>query len=116
MLFKAKRIGKLKKAVEWPKKQVYKKYKHRGEFTNPDGSPIKSKSEFRDAQVRLVQNPDTYVSKAIHISKDHDPQECYLFIDDATRQIVQTNPNGDSLRYITTRTYERFKLGRIGIG
>lgn len=116
----AKRIGKLKKDMNFTKKQIYRKYKHRFEYSNPDGSPIANKREFRQAQIRLVQNSDTYVSKAIHISKDHDPQDCYLFIDDVTRQVVQANPNGDSLNYLSTRTfskteYEQFKRhGVIG--
>jgi hypothetical protein len=116
----AKRIGKLKKDFDFTKKKIYKKYKHRFEYKNPDGSDITSKREFRDAQIRLVQDPSTYVSKAIHISKDHNPQDCYLFIDDTTRQVVQSNPNGDSLTYVSTRTfskeeYERFKRhGVIG--
>jgi len=116
----AKRLGKLKKNVEWPKKQVYRKYKHRNEYKNPDGSPIKTKTEFREAQIRLVQDSDTYVSKAIQISKDHEPRDCYLFIDDINRQVVQANPSGNSLKYVSTRTfskeeYERFKRhGIIG--
>ena len=41
-------------------------------------------------------------------------------MDDVTRQVVQANPNGDSLNYLSTRTfskteYERFKRhGVIG--
>lgn len=116
----AKRIGKLKKDLDFTKKQIYKKYKHRFEYKNSDGSDISSKREFRDAQIRLVQDPNIYVSKAIHISKDHNPKDCYLFINDTTRQVVQANPNGDSFTYVSTRTfsiedYERFKRhGVIG--
>jgi len=102
-----KRIGKLKKDMNFTKKQTYKKYKHRFEYSNPDGSPIANKKEFREAQIRLVQDSDTYVSKAIHISKDHNPQDCYLFINDATRQVVQANPDGDSLNYVSTRTFSK---------
>lgn len=110
----------MKKNFEWPKKQVYKKYKHRKEYKNPYGSPIKNKIEFRDAQIRLIQDSNIYVSKAIQISKDHDPRDCYLFIDDISRQVIQANPTGDSLEYVSTRTfsiedYQRFKRhGVIG--
>jgi hypothetical protein len=116
----AKRIGKFKKDVNFTKKQIYRKYKHRFEYSNPDGSPISNKKEFLEAQIRLVQDSNTYVSKAIHISKDHDPRHCYLFINDSTRQVVQSNPDGDSLKYVSTRTfskvdYDRFKrYGVIG--
>lgn len=46
--------------------------------------------------------------------------DCYLFIDDATRQVAQAKPNGNSLDYVSTRKfsskeYERFKRhGGIG--
>ncbi len=116
----AKRLPKLKKNFDWPKKQVYKKYNHRNEYKNPDGTPIKDKIQFRDAQIRLVKDSNSYLSKAIQISKDHDPRDCYLFIDDITRQVIQANPIGDSLEYVSTRTfspeeYDRFKRhGVIG--
>jgi len=115
-----KRIGKLKKDLDFTKKQTYRKYKHRFEYSNLDGSPISNKKEFREAQIRLIQDSNTYVSKAIHISKDHDPRHCYLFINDSTSQVIQANPDGDSLKYVGTRTfskvdYDRFKrYGVIG--
>ena len=55
----AKRVGKFEKDVNFPKKQIYKKYKHRSEYSNPDGRPISNKEEFRDAQVKLVQDDET---------------------------------------------------------
>lgn len=109
----AKQIGKFKKDVKFTKKQIYKKYKHRFEYSNPDGSPISNKKEFRDAQIRLVQDPNSYVSKAIHISKDHDPRSCYLFINDSTKQVVQVNPDGDSLNYVSTRTFSKVEYDRF---
>ena len=107
-----------KKKFDFTKKQIYKKCKHRFEYKNSDGSDITSKREFRNAQICLVQDTTICVSKAIHISKDHNPKDCYLFIDDTTRQVVQTNPNGDSLTYTRTfaiEEYERFKChGVVG--
>ena len=116
----AEQMGHLKTDMTMTKKQIYRKYKHRFEYKNTDGSPIASKKEFREAQIRLVKDSDTYVSKGVHISKDHDPRDCYLFIDDRTRQVVQANPSSDSLNYVSTRTfsteeYDRFKRhGVIG--
>ena len=110
----------MEKDINFTKKQIYKKYKHRKEYKNEDGSDISSKPEFRDSQIRHVKDSKTYVSKAIQILKDHDPQDCYLFIHDERRQVVQANPDGDSLNYVSTRTfseadYERFKRhGVIG--
>ena len=83
-------------------------------LNNPDGTPIKDKIQFRATQLRVVKDSDSYVSKAIHISKNHDPRDCYLFINDITRQVIQAYPIGDSLKYVSTRTfspeeYDRFK-------
>ena len=69
----AKEMGHLEMELTMTKKQIYRKYKHRFEYKNTDGSPIASKKEFREAQIRLVKEPDTYVSKGVHISTDHDP-------------------------------------------
>lgn len=104
-LSETKRIEKLEKDVDFKKKQVYKKYKNRNEYKNQDAIDITSKQQFRDAQIQLVQDSNTYVSKAVHISKDHDPRDCYLFIDDESRQAVQVNPNDNSLNYVSTCTF-----------
>jgi hypothetical protein len=48
-----------KNLLQKDKKQVYRKYKHRWEYSNTDGSAISNKKEFRDAQIRLVRNSNT---------------------------------------------------------
>jgi hypothetical protein len=109
----AKRIGKFEKDVIFTKKQTYRKYKHCFEYSNPYGSTISNKKEFREAQIRLVQYSNTYVSKAIHISKDHDPRNCYVFINDQMRQVVQANPDGDFLNYVSIHTFSKVEYGRF---
>lgn len=104
----------MEKKLSLTKKQIYRKYKHSYEFKNPYGSPSKNKKEFRKSQIKFVKNEDIYVSKAIQISKNHEPRDCYLFIDDINRQVVQANPSENSFKYVSTRTfyneeYERFK-------
>lgn len=56
-----------KKYCSVAKKKIYKKYpKHRDEFKNPENSPIISKEQFFDSQVRHLKDP-----KVVRIREEH---------------------------------------------
>ena len=74
-----------KSTVQLLKKTIYKKYpKHRDEFKNPDNSPLISKEQFFDSQVRHLKDPKVVRICGIYLSKDHDPFECDLYLQSDT--------------------------------
>lgn len=114
------------------KRQIFKKWKHRPLFENLDGSPIETYNEFRDSQVKFLENDkeSKYVSDCMLLGQNAEPKDAVCVVDDQTQQCLvlgktkqlnsETKAMEESpiLEYIGPRTlsnnqYERFK--RYGI-
>lgn len=113
----AKKVGQIEQEVQIRQKQLNKKYKHRPLFKNPDGSKIESRPQFLKSQVDHLQNPNNYYSKGVLISKDDNPVDCGLIINDETRHVIIVKLDGDYVapRQLRTNQYNNFKRhGVIG--
>ena len=76
--------------IDLRKRQLNKKYKHRGYFKNPDGSDIVTPDEFRDSQVRYLKESknNKYISDAILLGKGSNPKDVEGIFDDITQHVV----------------------------
>ena len=98
----AKQTGKSQRTVELLKKTLAKKYsKHRKEFQNPNNSPITSKAEFFDAQVRHFQDSKVVRIPGIYLSKDHDPLNCSFYLNPETNQLISVREHGEYGTYVS---------------
>ena len=113
----AKKIGRVKREIQLRKRQIDKKYKHKSEFKNSDGTKITSRPQFLQSQIEHLTSPDSYYTKGILLSEHHDPIDCGLIINDKTRQAIVVKEDGDYVgpRSLRINQYERFKrYGVIG--
>ena len=101
------------------KKIIFKKYpKHKKEFTNTDNSPIGTKLEFFNAQVRHFKNPKVARIKGIFLSKDHDRFNCSFYLNLETNQLISVREypkHGVSVGPRTLDITERRRLIDHGI-
>ena len=117
------------------KRQINAKTKHRGEFEKEDGSAIVTSVDFRDPQVRYLQdekNPSKYLSDCLLLGDGSEPVDAACVIDDDTRacmvlrkverwnrelKIQEYDPVLEYVgpRLLSPNQYERFKrYGVIG--
>lgn len=95
------------------KRQINEKSKHAPLFTNPDGSLIATKPEFRDSQVYYLEKPapEKYYSEAILIGKGQEPKDVQVIVNDKTREclVLQSkklwNPQLREMEEFTGRDY-----------
>jgi hypothetical protein len=72
------------------KRQIHSKAKHKSLFENPDGSSIDTYNEFRDSQVRFLEDKSDskYVSDCMLLEKHSEPKDCVCVVDDKTRECL----------------------------
>jgi hypothetical protein len=96
------------------KKIIYKKYfKHRNEFKNPENSPIISKEQFFDSQVRHFKDPKVVRIRGIYLSKDHDPFDCDFYLKPETNQLISVRKQGEYGYYVGPRILGEDEADRL---
>lgn len=72
------------------KRQVHAKSKHKVLFENSDGSPIDTYTEFKDSQVRFLEDKSDskYVSDCMLLGEGSEPKDAACVIDDKTRDCL----------------------------
>jgi hypothetical protein len=103
-----------KNEVQFLKKTLAKKYtKHRKEFQNPDNSPIISKAQFFDAQVRHFQDSKVVRIRGIYLSKDHDPFDCSFYLNPETNQLISLREQDEYGNYFGPRILGEAEADRL---
>lgn len=96
------------------KKIIYKKFfKHRNEFKNPENSPILSKEQFFDSQVRHFKNPKFVHIRGIYLLKDHDPFDLDFYLKPETNQLISVREQGEYGNYVGPRTLGEDEVDRL---
>ena len=109
-----KQTAKSQRKVQLLKKTLAKKYsKHRKEFQNPDNSPIISKAQFFDAQVRHMNDSKVVRIRGIYLSKDHDPFDCSFYLNPETNQLISVREQGEYGNYVGPRILGEAEADRL---
>lgn len=109
-----KQTAKSQRKVQLLKKTVAKKYyKHRKEFKNPDNSPIISKAQFFDAQVRHFYDSKVVRIRGIYLSKDHDPFDWSFYLNPETNQLISVREQGEYGNYVGPRILGEAEADRL---
>jgi hypothetical protein len=112
-ILNATRTGKSKRKILFTKKSVYKKYKHRTKFTNPDNSPISNKPEFLKSQIGHFDKSEVVRIRAVYLSKDHDPFDCSVDLNPKTNQAITVREYVGYGVYVGPRILRKSEVERL---
>ena len=99
--------------LEVLKRSCNRKYKHKKLFKNPDGSEIKSKTEFVDSQINHCKSKNTVIIRGIYLSKDHLPFDAIFYYNKKTNILITAKNLNSYSQYVGPREMAEDELNNL---